>query len=253
MKRTPLSVAAMSAIAALGALTACSETSNSASPATVTETVTVTATPGATGATSAPGLPSAPAAPGETSSPNPNTDGAQRNDRGNLVKKVGEKAGVKDKEGGEAVTFTITNIDPDFKCTGRYPRKPQNGRFVALTVEASAGKNLKDVTTSGYLYLDSGSGWSFQDKEGTIANGNAMTGPTLSCIEENDRLTSRIGPASKAKGLLILDMPKTEGLLIFQPSWGYRQQLGWEWEVGSGEGAWTYERDGASKSPLGNA
>lgn len=250
MKRTPLSVAAISAVAALGALTACSETKSDASPATVTETVTVTATPEAPALPSTPGGPTPSGIPGAPTSP-ASTESGERSERGNIVKKAGEKAGIKDKAGEEAVAFTVTDIDPDYKCTSRSARKPQNGRFVALTVEVAAGKNLAEVTSSDSLHLVTG--WNFQDKDGTVPNANPLSSATFSCLAESDRLASRIGPASKAKGLIVLDLPKSEGIVVYKPSWGYRQQLGWEWEVGGGEGAWTYERDGASKSPLGNA
>lgn len=149
-----------------------------------------------------------------------------KNSRGNIVKHVGEEAGVTGDDGKDVVTWTVTGIDRNPQCTGSYQAPVKNGHLIALDVTVSTTPKLKG---SGYNPFDiaSGSLWKYIQKDGTLWNGDLLNDSTVSCIPQEQSLPTDIGPDIKAQGKVILDVPATDGYLVFDQM----GKDGWEYPL----------------------
>ncbi|UTT70566.1 DUF4352 domain-containing protein [Arthrobacter sp. DNA4] len=150
------------------------------------------------------------------STPTPTAAG-NKSPRGNLIKKLGDPAGITNKDGKPMVNFTVNSITPDAPCTGPYPQAPQNGHFVVLDVAVETTPDF--VSSQGPLTFDMGPGMmKFVGKNGTTYNGNLGTGPAYTCLPDTQMLSANgrgIGPAEKVTGKVVLDVPDTTGTLIY--------------------------------------
>ena len=178
---------------------------------------------------------SATASPSATSTsdatPTDNSDsGTDRSERGNIVKRVGQPAGVSDPDDPDdvLVNFTVKDIRMDAPCSGSFPDKPENGHFVTVDIAAETGSaaTFKKLDYIGDFTFSSGL-WKFITPQGTTVNSIA-TGPSFTCLDEKEQLPVTLGPAEKATGKIVLDVPTTEGTLIFSD---LLAEEGWEWKV----------------------
>jgi hypothetical protein len=69
----------------------------------------------------------------------------------------------------------------------------------------------------------------FISTEGTTFNGHLSTIATGMCLPQAKLLPNEMGPAEKATGLVLLDVPETQGTLVMS---AYGQDA-WEWELPS--------------------
>ncbi|WP_139318481.1 hypothetical protein [Kocuria sp. CNJ-770] len=171
--------------------------------------------PGVEAATEPPASPSA--ATGETS------------ERGNLVKELGEPAGFLAAGSDERVlTFAVKDIEVDPACTGEFAGEPEVGHFVAVDIEAeTAAQPTFDEAMQGQDYQFNPFSWKFIDANGTTANSVTSDG-TYSCFSEAETLPDMIGAAERVTGKLVLDIPTTEGILVYEdPISG----TAWEWNI----------------------
>lgn len=147
------------------------------------------------------------------------TAAADTNERGNLVKKIGQRAGLLDEESGkQAVDFRVTKITPRFKCTAEYAQKPANGNFIAIEMDV---QTTKDADT---FFVDSGT-WKVIGPDGTTEN--SSTGNANGCVPESKALPSTIGPGEHVKGLVILDSQYRSGAVALTQV--TMDGGGWEW------------------------
>lgn len=141
------------------------------------------------------------------------------NDRGNIEASVGDEIVVSGMmDDAEVYKFKISNIDLDVQCTEPYAQASENGKFIKVDVEVNTGSKEtfdKNYYSSAYI---SASSFTYISAEGTTFNGNLGSGRTYGCIPQNQELPSGIGPAQKASGSIILDVPATDGVLIFDDS-----------------------------------
>jgi hypothetical protein len=191
--------------------------------------ITSALTSGAKSATDAP-APSVPAAvqssaAQESTAAKDNPD-ATKSERDNIIRTVGQGAGLSDKSGNQAVSFVVNKITLDPACTGKYPRPSENGHFLALDISAQGFQPLKDVFGSGTFSMYA-SNWKLIAANGTTYNGDLGSGPALGCLPDSEQLPDRVGIGEKVTGTLILDVPATEGTLVFKPTFA---DSGWEWQ-----------------------
>ncbi|WP_029145572.1 hypothetical protein [Microbacterium luticocti] len=146
------------------------------------------------------------------------------NDRGNLVKKIGQIAGTGSVDDPDVITstFAVTDIVVDRKCTDEFAEKPQNGHYVAVHLNVETTKDLakEDYPVVGF---DAGY-WQAYDAKGTRVNdplGNAFT-----CLASSEQLPGEIGPAQSVSGWIVLDVPTTHGAVVLAPYGA----TGWEWD-----------------------
>ncbi|QEW01236.1 DUF4352 domain-containing protein [Microbacterium caowuchunii] len=168
--------------------------------------------------------PVATASPTQADDPDQATYGDRiLSDRGNLVKEVGQLAGMTLGEDSAVpvAQFVVTDIVVDIACTDQYADPPKNGHFVGihLNVETTpelAQAEIGTVTFSEWV-------WQAFDANGTRVNdplGNASW-----CMDSGDRLPLDIGPGQSVAGWVVLDLPTDHGSVAYLP-WA---TTGWEW------------------------
>lgn len=150
----------------------------------------------------------------------------KKNSRGNIVKHVGEEAGVTGKDGKDVVSWTVTGINPNPQCTKSYQAPVKNGHLIALDVTVSTTPKLKDSEYNPFS-IGSGSLWKYIQRDGTLWNGDLLNDSTVSCIPQEQSLPTDIGPDAKAQGKVVLNVPATDGYLVFSQM----DMDGWEYQL----------------------
>lgn len=165
--------------------------------------------------------PQSPTAPASTSVA---PDSSAVSPRGNLIKQLGEVAGVRNAAGEELVEFTVNDIIVDIPCTQGIAEPPENGHFVALDVSVKTSSNLRDAGLSDFT-MDA---WDFQviGPDGVTSNAGAASVAASWCLADAVELPDTIGPGETAKGLVLLDVTTPSGILVFKHpeskgSWEY--------------------------------
>ncbi|WP_390458311.1 hypothetical protein [Bifidobacterium apicola] len=150
----------------------------------------------------------------------------KKNSRGNIVKHVGEEAGVTGEDGKDVVSWTVTGINPNPQCTESYQTPVKNGHLIALDVIVSTTPKLKDSEYNPFS-IGSGSLWKYIQKDGTLWNGDLLNASTVSCTPQEQSLPTDIGPDAKAQGKAIPNVPATDGYLVFSQM----DMDGWEYQL----------------------
>ncbi len=167
--------------------------------------------------------PPPPPAPTQAAPPPP--AGTETSLRGNLVKQVGERAGIRDATGEYLVSFTVNTISVDIPCTEDWADPPQNGHFVALDVSVETSPNMLG---SDLIQQFSMSSYAFDaiKADGFTSNAGADSTATLFCLADSVLLPGDIGPGQKANGIVLLDVEDPSGVLIYED---YGTDSRWEY------------------------
>ena len=125
----------------------------------------------------------------------------------------------------EIASWTATKITLDSPCNGSKDQwsnygKPKNGHFVTIDFTVQTTPQMKDSDIS-ILTLGVQGAWKYIEKDGTQWNGEPMNSVTANCVPEQDRLPDSIGPAVKARGAVMFDLPSTDGYLVFDNGFEY--------------------------------
>ena len=161
----------------------------------------------------------------ETAKPEPT-----RSTRGNIIKQIGEPAGVRLEEGSNdwALSFTVTNVEVDPACTSTYPSESVNGHVLALTIEAATAPE-PEFGNSGMTGVSFHPfHWKGFAPNGTTVN-TVYSSAADNCMSEMEKMPTDIGAGEKVVGKVLLDVPDTTGTVAY--SWG--GTTGWEWEYGT--------------------
>lgn len=146
--------------------------------------------------------------------PTPTPESSPKSARGNIIKQIGEPAFWKESSSipdSEATgKFTVTEIK-DVVCDQPYASPPTNGKIIGLTVDVETTAKLAESPMKE-VYLSPMS-FKFIAPNGTTFNGNLSSGATYSCIDNSLNLPSSFGPAEKAHGVILLDVPAGGGVL----------------------------------------
>lgn len=129
-------------------------------------------------------------------------------------------------EGKPLVEFVVTKISTKPKCDSGFPSKSENGQFIAVKMDVQTYKEL-GAEESMSNFTAGSFAWKYISPEGTTFNGELGTSASFSCMGESKTLPTQIGPSEKATGWIVLDVPKADGTLIFDPNF----TGGWEWEI----------------------
>jgi hypothetical protein len=150
--------------------------------------------------------------------------GPKTNERGNIVKALGEEGGITNPDGSaQLLTFAVDSITADAACTSEYAEPAENGHLVAVALRVSTSAALTAdnyISVSPYDFKFIGADGITVDELGTIG--------AYSCMDDDDTFTSaQLGPAQMYVGTVVIDAPEAAGTLVFSPSWG--QAGGWEY------------------------
>ncbi|MGJ9402422.1 hypothetical protein [Arthrobacter sp. KK5.5] len=214
---------------ALGAVLALTLTGCGATAGETESNVSVEPAASSAGPTTAASAPESSAAPSgaiETEEAEASeTVSGDLSERGNMVKKIGDSAGLTGPDGETLVEFTVHSIEVDPKCTGQFAEKSENGHLLALDVSVATKAGMEEAHFGGW----SMSPYSFKTiaPNGTTSNSDLGTMPTYSCLDDSEGLPDTIGDAEKARGIVILDVENPKGTLVFEDPLA---QAGWEWE-----------------------
>lgn len=177
--------------------------------------------------------PTAPNVEPATADSNESTEGTEsgeKSERGNLKKEIGEPASVTvpNQAEDDLVSFAVQEITADPACTNQYAQEPENGHFVAIDIAAETGPaNLFEEYYYGTDFSFSNGLWKFVAPNGTTAN-NVSSGPSFSCFDQAEMLPATIGPGEKVTGKVLLDVPNSQGTIIFSD---VASDAGWEWKI----------------------
>jgi hypothetical protein len=175
-------------------------------------------------------------APASTPSATPtSTPTATRNEneRGQLVKKIGEAATLftDGEDAPPTLTFKVTSIKP-IQCDAPYATPPK-GTAIAVALEI-----VTSPTFSGPLEVDGQAGMiSFRPYywKGYASNGTRMNTVESSvqqgCLADSTKLLpDYFGKGEKLNGLVVLDVTTPTGEVSFDPNGGG----GWVWKYPAG-------------------
>jgi hypothetical protein len=189
------------------------------------ETETTTAEPTAENTTSA--------SPTETTDEDEPTDEetdfgeAVTSDRGNLVKEIGQVAGVMNEDTGDImVEFTPTDVETDFSCNNDWSEPSENGQYVAFTFEVETFPALSDDEDPFYGTFGINE-FNLTAFSNDGERQNDITGNSWMCLDESESLPADIGPGQKAEGKVVIDTALESGILVFSPLF---DGTGWEWK-----------------------
>lgn len=158
------------------------------------------------------------ASPSATASP-----ASAKSSRGNIVKTPGEGASVTDKDKTVA-SFVVNSITVDAACTSKYASAAENGHFVVLEVSMETMPELAQSVNPQFGLA--GYAWKAIAANGTTFNGDVFTAAAYMCLDDAERFPSALGPAEKATGKIVLDVPTPTGVLVHQQGF---MPTGWEW------------------------
>lgn len=241
-------------------LTGCS---GGAGPEQVTVTRTVTHAPATTGATastsSAEPRAATPTAeePADTNSPEPTSTGADAsgrddldltdggvsvddvdfgesrpNNRGDLVKDVGQWAGMISYDQETVVALLrVTEIEMDVECTSQIKQPSENGHFLALTFEVQTAPELAKEAEQGLpaSFWISPMDMKVFDEDGNRENDSFGNGSL--CLDQGESLPTEIGPGEKVRGTIVLDTAFDKGTVTLPLRGADPASPGaWAWE-----------------------
>lgn len=150
---------------------------------------------------------------------------SETNARGNLVKDVGQWAGMTLPNGDFTTVFRVTDIEVDVACTSPYAQPAKNGHFVALTFEVHTMPELAE-DPFGQVIISS-HGFSVFDEESKRENDSV--GNAFGCLNESEVLPQTIGPGEEVKGKIVLDTSVESGSITLN---GLNMGVdgAWAWE-----------------------
>lgn len=166
---------------------------------------------------------------GEPPAPAPESPDAADPDlspRGNLVKRVGEPAGIIDGNGERLVNFVINSISPDVVCTEELAEPAENGLFVAVNVSVQTSPAMATPDAFITSFEMSPSMFSAISPEGLSSNADPGTFSSYFCLDDSVLLPSSIGPGENAEGIVLLDLQHPSGILVFED---FQTSSAWEW------------------------
>lgn len=154
---------------------------------------------------------------------------SKRSPRGNLIKEIGQPAGMFNPENEkQTVNFTFNSITVDAPCTGSYPSPAENGHLTVVDVTAETTEELGLAKLSSSHFDVSPAGFTFIGANGTTFNGSLGTMGSFSCLADAEEFPMNgMGPAEKVRGKVVLDLPEKTGTLVFKDLYG---QAGWEYK-----------------------
>lgn len=149
-------------------------------------------------------------------------------ERGTLLKRVGQWAGLRDDEDKvtEAV-FRITGIEPDLRCTAEEAAEPVNGRFIGLEVEVQTSPQLGQTGSRATFNLHP------EQFMVVLPDGETegrLLGEGRTCLPREEYLPDAVSAGLSVQGMLVLDAPEEAEAIVLE-GLPFRSMRGWEWNL----------------------
>lgn len=148
-------------------------------------------------------------------------DAPPRSERGNIIKAIGQQAGVTGQCAQDCVNFTVTDIATAPACDN--PLEPIDGRLLSVTLDITTQPDApKDDMTGMFQTFN----WAVVDGAGTThSNGS---GELMSpCLDDANAIGAYLSPGSHYTGTLLFDVPADSKILVLD-MFG---QASWEWNI----------------------
>lgn len=170
---------------------------------------TSTTTPAQTAAPADVNSPAESVAPSSTA---PKTSAPSLNAHGNLPKKIGEVAGIRDSSGNDVVQYVVKSITPNFKCTAAYAQPSEHGQYVAIMLDITTAS--ADIFQAAHAIDPTMITWKVYDPDGTTEN-EARSGSSYACLNSDEGLPMTVGAGEHVTGTVVLDVKSVDGSVAF--------------------------------------
>lgn len=149
----------------------------------------------------------------------------EMNDHGNLVKQIGQLAGLTSSKDDDLLVarLAVTEIIPNYTCPATYSSMPANGQFIAIHLNVETTPELANEPYPSVNF----SQWAWQAYDADNKRVNDVTGNGFSCLDLSAQLPGDIGPGQSVSGYVVLDVPISISTVVLAPS----SPTGWEWAV----------------------
>jgi hypothetical protein len=165
--------------------------------------------------------------PEPTPTPEPAPEG-ERSQRGNLIKEIGETAGLRETESAKAwMEFQVTGIEVGGECSGEVAEPSENGHFLTISVSAATSSEWP-AEMQGMSIDFNASDFSIVGPDGLTENAGHDTFAAFACLPDSELIPAQIGPGEHVIGKVVLDTANTAGVVVYRPWYGYGGG-GWEW------------------------
>ncbi len=146
---------------------------------------------------------------------------AEFSDRGNLIKQLGQPAGITEYDVQTAV-FSVTELVLDLECTSGFSDRPANGHYLGVRIDI---ETLPELAESDYPFVTITS-YDWQAFDSTGMRLNDAQGNAWSCLDAASQLPNQLGPGQRASGWIVLDVVEPTGsVALVLPGF----DGGWEW------------------------
>lgn len=151
------------------------------------------------------------------------------NERGNFEGKFGETYTYKAPNGEKVYSFSVEGIELDAQCKSDIGQPAQNGHLVRVDLKGSTG-TAEQLSKHLYMAIKVGgfSSWSYIFADGTTFDGPLGSSATFACLPQAGTFPPLMGPSKDASGSMILDLPSTDGTLVYTDS---NKKGSWEWSL----------------------
>jgi hypothetical protein len=160
------------------------------------------------------------------------TPTARENDRGDLIKEIGQVAGIanESQSDGNWMQFKVTDIK-EAVCDSGYAEKPEKGNhLLQVDLEVETKKAMGDIFEESGMSPDSllfTNDWHAYASNGTTMNSIDSSAAWM-CLDSKNQIPDTIGPAEKVAGSVVLEVSDTSGEIAWRPYFG-GGDLGWTW------------------------
>lgn len=149
--------------------------------------------------------------------------------RGNIPKQVGKGARLIAPSGRDALTFTVTGLEPDYTCTAvraadsADTADSEETYFVRLDITASGGSAEDNDEPFGTRTAPfRGSDWTFVDSSGRAVEESETTRSRL-CLQDDEMMPSEIAPGEHISRSIAFEIPDTSGTLTLHAAPRFRR------------------------------
>lgn len=155
-----------------------------------------------------------------TDDPSPVVSTPPTDERGDIIKAVGELGGMTDANDEWTFDFTATSISLG-TCSSSFAEPALNGHYLVLAFDVNTHPAL-DTTYGGFSLNP----YDFVVFDSNNMRVNDPVGNAYSCLDSTETLPQEMGPSESASGKIAFDVPTETGTIAYRPA---DVDNGWTW------------------------